>query len=705
MKKVILSILVLISLAAQSQEKDHYGIYRIDSLHETLKSGTDTTALKPIGITSTGRKYRMGYWPGSGSSGTPAGNTGNIQINRNGVFSTPAGDSLNYNSSAGFVVKNTIVAQDDALAVDNTGYNRMIQLAVSGSTTRTGVVTLYSGTSSASKGSITLAPIPAGATSNKTLSLEWPSASIDTIANRAWVRSLGLGGGGTTTNVITFNNSGSGAASGTTFDGSTARTISYNTIGAMANPMTTANDIVIGGSSGTPTRLAVGGEGSSLTVSGGNIAWGTGTSWNGAYASSASGSLAGTTFGNTNSTLQIHTGGAGATTLPLVSGAYTKGLHFINQGSGTLTIQRQGTDQIFYHGANVTSFPLDVGQSCAVFLINSLWTVFFDGYNPNYLTTASASSTYQPLDADLTTYAGLTPTTIGQNIITLSNPSAVTFPRYNADNTVTARSAANLKTDLSLNNVDNTSDATKNSAVAALTNKDLTSGTNTFPTFNQSTTGTASGSLINVQFLTSGTTYTPTAGTNKAFVILVGGGGGGGGVTGAASSVGAGGGGGGGGILMKWITSISGTYTYALGAAGTAGANTGGTGGNGGNTTFANGATTYTAFGGSGGVGQATGTTAAIVLGGNGAVVSTNGDMNSGGSPGLMGYRISGTLGWSGSGGDSDYGGAGNGLTAAGAGNNATGYGAGGGGALSTANTARAGGTGGAGLIIIYEYK
>jgi hypothetical protein len=104
-------------------------------------------------------------------------------------------------------------------------------------------------------------------------------------------------------------------------------------------------------------------------------------------------------------------------------------------------------------------------------------------------------------------------------------------------------------------------------------------------------------------------------------------------------------------------------------------------------------------------VGQTTGTTAAVTLGGNGAVVSTNGDMNSGGSPGLMGYRVSGTLGWSGSGGDSDYGGAGNGLTSAGAGNNATGYGAGGGGALSTANTARAGGTGGAGLVIVYEYK
>lgn len=158
-----------------------------------------------------------------------------------------------------------------------------------------------------------------------------------------------------------------------------------NTSGFMANPMTTANDIIVGGSSGTPTRLAAGGEGSSLTVSGGNVTWQAGTNWNGAYASGSNGDLGGVTFGNTNSTLQVHNGGTGTATLPLASGGYTKVLHFINQGTGTLTIQRQGTDNIFYHGANVTSFPLQVGQSASVGLINSKWTVWFDAYDPNNL--------------------------------------------------------------------------------------------------------------------------------------------------------------------------------------------------------------------------------------------------------------------------------------------------------------------------------
>jgi hypothetical protein len=51
-------------------------------------------------------------------------------------------------------------------------------------------------------------------------------------ADGTWAAPPGGGGGGTTTFAVTFNNSGTGAASGTTFDGSVARTISYNTVGA-----------------------------------------------------------------------------------------------------------------------------------------------------------------------------------------------------------------------------------------------------------------------------------------------------------------------------------------------------------------------------------------------------------------------------------------------------------------------------------------
>lgn len=90
---------------------------------------------------------------------------------------------------------------------------------------------------------------------------------------------------------------------------------------------------------------------------------------------------------------------------------------------------------------------------------------------------AAAQAASQPLDSDLTAIAGLTPsnddviqrkagawtnrslaqllsdflfTTIGLAYARLTNPSAVTFPRQNADNTVTSRTAAELRTDLGL---------------------------------------------------------------------------------------------------------------------------------------------------------------------------------------------------------------------------------------------------------------
>lgn len=42
--------------------------------------------------------------------------------------------------------------------------------------------------------------------------------------------------------------------------------------------------------------------------------------------------------------------------------------------------------------------------------------------------------------------AGLGATTVGGNMFTLTNPSAITFPRFNADNTVTALNAADFRT-------------------------------------------------------------------------------------------------------------------------------------------------------------------------------------------------------------------------------------------------------------------
>lgn len=70
------------------------------------------------------------------------------------------------------------------------------------------------------------------------------------------------GGGGTTTNALTMNNSGSGAASGTTFNGSAAQTISYNTIGAPSVTGTNATGtwpIDVSGSASVAAAISGGG--------------------------------------------------------------------------------------------------------------------------------------------------------------------------------------------------------------------------------------------------------------------------------------------------------------------------------------------------------------------------------------------------------------------------------------------------------------
>ncbi len=81
--------------------------------------------------------------------------------------------------------------------------------------------------------------------------------SSNRVPNTAWVRrniSGGGGGGGITTNPLIINNSGSGASSGSTFNGASPITISYNSIGAQptlisGTNLKTINSVTLLGSS------------------------------------------------------------------------------------------------------------------------------------------------------------------------------------------------------------------------------------------------------------------------------------------------------------------------------------------------------------------------------------------------------------------------------------------------------------------------
>ena len=85
-------------------------------------------------------------------------------------------------------------------------------------------------------GYVSFTPLATSGTQNYTLPTGTPGGAGQFLTSTtggalSWASPAGSG---TTTNAVEFNNGGSGAASGTTFDGSAARTISYNTIGAQA---------------------------------------------------------------------------------------------------------------------------------------------------------------------------------------------------------------------------------------------------------------------------------------------------------------------------------------------------------------------------------------------------------------------------------------------------------------------------------------
>ena len=215
--------------------------------------------------------------------------------------------------------------------------------------------------------------------------------------------------------------------------------------------------------------------------------------------------------------------------------------------------------------------------------------------------------------------------------------------------------------------------------------------------------GKAPGGLIARRIFTTTQTYTPSAGTNKVRVTVVGGGAGGGGSDAMSASQFAGGGGGGGGeVATNEYTSGFSGVTMTIGAGG-AGA-TGALGGNGGATSFG---ALLTANGGAGGAKGQAFTIATIQAGGAGGTGGSGAaTYRSPGAAGASGVAFQTTNGCSGFGGASYIGaGASAVYSATLAGIAATTYGAGGSGAYgSNSGAAQKGGDGAGGCTIVEEY-
>jgi hypothetical protein len=199
-------------------------------------------------------------------------------------------------------------------------------------------------------------------------------------------------GVGSVANAVTFNNGGAGAASGTTFDGSVARTISYNTIGAQPSGtyVTAVSVVSANGLAGTSSGGATPALTLSTSVTG--ILKGNGTA--------ISAATSGTDYAPaTSGTSILYGNGAGGFSNVTVG----TGLSFI---AGTLAATASAASAPVTQTANFTVAATDVwsinnksGSTCTVTLpapsTNTGRVLYFQNYQAQ--TLVSASSNVVPL--------------------------------------------------------------------------------------------------------------------------------------------------------------------------------------------------------------------------------------------------------------------------------------------------------------------
>lgn len=211
------------------------------------------------------------------------------------------------------------------------------------------------------------------------------------------------------------------------------------------------------------------------------------------------------------------------------------------------------------------------------------------------------------------------------------------------------------------------------------------------------------GRLLGVQRITASGTYTPTTGTGRIVVEMVGGGGAGAGAANTSAGQASVGGGGGAGAYVRFVLdTVPASVAVTIGAGGTGGT---GTGGNGSPTSFG---AFATAPGGTGGVTRSAAPAPAVIaaLAGAGGAAPTSSGVTvvaaSPGAPGITGIAVeAGTYVAPGAGGVTPFGSSsGVAQPAAPANSGAGGNGAG---AVAPAGP-QTGGSGGSGVVVVWEY-
>jgi len=255
-----------------------------------------------------------------------------------------------------------------------------------------------------------------------------------------------------TPNTVTFTTAG-GAVAGTTFNGSVARTIDYSTVGAAAAGHThsyqaaDADLLAIGGLTGTSGLLRkTAADTWTLDTAAYSTTTGTVTSV------ATSGAITGGTITNTgtigHSTADgnLHVPATSTTNngKVLTAGATAGSLSWATPKVGTVT----SISMTVPTGLTIGGSPITTSGTLALSLTAG-YSIPTTASQTNWNTAYTDRSKWDGGSTGLVAATGRTSlggTTVGQNLFTLTNPTAVTFPRFNADNTVSALNAATFRT-------------------------------------------------------------------------------------------------------------------------------------------------------------------------------------------------------------------------------------------------------------------
>ena len=165
----------------------------------------------------------------------------------------PSTDTLSVSNLTGTSSWATNVVNNGVTSVGGTGTVNGITLT--GTVTSTGNLTLGGTLSGIGNSQLTNSSVTIGSTGISLGGTSTTLAGLTNVNSTNFTGSL-LGAATSVTNAVTFNNGGAGDASGTTYNGSAARTISYNTVGAPSTGGTGATGtwgIGISGNAATAT--------------------------------------------------------------------------------------------------------------------------------------------------------------------------------------------------------------------------------------------------------------------------------------------------------------------------------------------------------------------------------------------------------------------------------------------------------------------